>query len=145
MNLNPEIWGPPFWFFLHTISFHYPLHPNDVIKKKYYDFIMNLPNFIPVENISKDFIQLLDLYPVSCYLDNRNSFISWCHFIHNKINEKLEKPTMSLEDFYIHYYNQYKPITEKQKKWKFIKKQIFFIIIIILLIIFIWLSMKKGV
>ena len=142
MNLNPEIWGPPFWFFLHTISFHYPLHPNDVIKKKYYDFIMNLPIFIPVENMSNNFTNLLNLYPVSPYLDDRNSLISWTHFIHNKINEQLEKPTMSLEDFYIIYYNKFKPVSEKQKKWRFIIKQLFFIVTIILLIIFIWRSVK---
>jgi hypothetical protein len=142
MNLNPEIWGPPFWFFLHTISFHYPLHPNDVIKKKYYDFIMNLPIFIPVENMSNNFTNLLNLYPVSPYLDDRNSLISWTHFIHNKINEQLEKPTMSLEDFYIIYYNKFKPVSEKQKKWRFIIKQLFFIVTIILLIIFIWKSVK---
>ena len=103
---------------------------------------MNLPTFIPVENMSNNFINLLNLYPVSPYLDNRNSLISWTHFIHNKINEQLEKPTMSLEDFYIHYYNQFKPISEKQKKWRFIIKQLFFIITIILLIIFIWQSLK---
>jgi len=142
MNLNPEIWGPPFWFFLHTISFHYPLHPNDVIKKKYYDFIMNLPIFIPVENMSNNFTNLLNLYPVSPYLDDRNSLISWTHFIHNKINEQLEKPTMSLEDFYIIYYNKFKPVSEKQKKWRFIIKQLFFIVTIILLIIFIWRSVQ---
>ena len=142
MNLNPEIWGPPFWFFLHTISFHYPLHPNDVIKKKYYDFIMNLPIFIPVENMSNNFTNLLNLYPVSPYLDDRNSLISWTHFIHNKINEQLEKPTMSLEDFYIIYYNKFKPVSEKQKKWRFIIKQLFFIVTIIFLIIFIWRSVK---
>ena len=142
MNLNPEIWGPPFWFFLHTISFHYPLHPNDVIKKKYYDFIMNLPIFIPVENMSNNFTNLLNLYPVSPYLDDRNSLISWTHFIHNKINEQLEKPTMSLEDFYIIYYNKFKPVSEKRKKWRFIIKQLFFIVTIILLIIFIWRSVQ---
>jgi len=139
MNLNPEIWGPSFWFFLHTISFHYPLNPNDVIKKKYYDFIMNFHLFIPVEKISKEFNELVNKYPISPYLDSRDSFISWTHFIHNKINEKLEKPKISLEDFYISYYNKFKPITEKNKKWIFLKKQIIYIFIIILLIIFICL------
>ncbi len=142
MNLIPEIWGPPFWFFLHTISFHYPLHPNDVIKKKYYDFIMNLPIFIPVENMSNNFTNLLNQYPVSPYLDDRNSLISWCYFIHNKINEQLEKPTISLEEFYTIYYNKFKPVSKKQKKWRFITKQLFFIVTIILLIIFIWKSVK---
>ena len=113
MNLTPEIWGPSFWFFLHTIAFHYPLHPNDFIKKKYFDFISHFYLFIPVEQISKEFNQLLDLYPVSPYLDSREAFISWTHFIHNKINEKLEKPPITLNDFFVKYYNEYKSQNEK--------------------------------
>ena len=107
--LDPKIWGPHYWFFLHTLSMTYPKNPNAVNKKKYYDFIQSFPLFIPVESISGEFSKLLDKYPVAPYLDNRESFIQWMHFIHNKINEKLEKPQISLNDFYVKYYEEYKP------------------------------------
>uniref|UniRef100_UPI0039813723 ERV1/ALR-related protein n=1 Tax=Salmonella sp. s60093 TaxID=3159721 RepID=UPI0039813723 len=58
----------------------------------------------PVEEISKEFEKLIDVYPITPYLDNRDSFIRWTHFIHNKINERLEKPTISLNDFFVKYY-----------------------------------------
>ena len=106
--LDPKVWGPHYWFFLHTLSMTYPIHPNAVSKKKYYDFIQNLPLFIPVENISSEFTRLLDMYPVVPYLDNRESLIRWMHFIHNKINQKLEKPQITLNEFYVKYYEQYK-------------------------------------
>ena len=48
MALNPKVWGPHYWFVLHTIALTYPLHPNETIKKKYYDLINNLPIFIPI-------------------------------------------------------------------------------------------------
>ena len=32
--LDPDIWGPHFWFVLHTMAMTYPHHPNDVTKKK---------------------------------------------------------------------------------------------------------------
>ena len=64
----------------------YPLHPNAVTKKKYYDFVQNIPLFRPVESIAGEFSKLLDLYPIQPYLDNRESFIRWMWFIHNKIN-----------------------------------------------------------
>ena len=119
--LDPDVWGPHFWFFLHTIAISYPKRPNDVTKKKYYEFIMNLPLFIPVENIGNDFSKLLDKYPVSSYLDSRDSLSRWFHFIHNKINEKLEKPTISVNEFYRKYYEEYKPKNIKMQdnyKWK---------------------------
>ena len=109
VNLDPKVWGPHYWFFLHTISMSYPVRPNAVTKKKYYEFIQNFPLFIPVEHISGEFSKLIDKYPVTPYLDNRDSFIRWMHFIHNKINQKLEKPQISLNDFYVKYYEEYKP------------------------------------
>jgi len=86
----------------------YPNRPNAVTKKKYYEFIQNLPLFIPVESISGEFSKLIDKYPVTPYLDNRESLIRWTHFIHNKINQKLEKPQISLSEFYVQYYEEYK-------------------------------------
>ena len=107
-RLDPTVWGPHYWFFLHTLVLSYPRHPNAVTKKKYYEFIQNLPLFIPVESLSGEFSKLIDKYPVTPYLDNRESLIRWTHFIHNKINQKLEKPQISLSEFYVKYYEEYK-------------------------------------
>ena len=85
--LDPKVWGPHYWFFLHTLAMTYPHHPNSVTKKKYYEFIQNLPLFLPVEEISGEFSKLIDKYPITPYLDNRDSFVRWMYFIHNKINE----------------------------------------------------------
>mgnify|MGYP001134963673 CR=1 FL=1 len=132
--LDPKIWGPHYWFFLHTLSLCYPKHPSTVNKKKYYDFIHNFHLFIPVEEISSDFSKLVNKYPVTPYLDNRESFIKWVHFIHNKINEKLEKPLISLDNFLIQYYQHYKPENYKQMeiiKWR--EKILFLFVLSILL------------
>jgi len=116
--LDPEVWGPPFWFFLHTITMTYPHHPNAVTKKKYYEFVQNLPLFLPNEAMCNDFSKLLDRYPVAPYLDNRESFIKWMHFIHNKVNEKLEKPKISLDAFYASYYEAYENRQQKDLKYQ---------------------------
>ena len=65
MELDPTIWGPHYWFVLHTIALTYPLHPNDTIKKKYYDFIQNLPLFLPNKNIGKNFSETLYFFEKS--------------------------------------------------------------------------------
>ncbi len=124
--LDPKIWGPHYWFFIHTVAMTYPIRPNAVTKKKYYEFIQNLPLFIPVESISGEFSKLIDKYPVTPYLDNRESLIRWTHFIHNKINQKLEKPQISLSEFYIKYYEEYKSQNVKLVEYyKFREKVIF--------------------
>ena len=141
--LDPKIWGPHYWFFLHTLSMTYPIHPNSITKKKYYEFIQNLPLFIPVEQISSEFSKLLDKYPIAPYLDNRESFIRWMHFIHNKINEKLEKPKISLNDFFIKYYNEYKPKSEKDVEFNKMKEKIVYFSLIIILSIAIYYLYDK--
>ena len=126
VNLDPKVWGPHYWFFLHTISMSYPVRPNAVTKKKYYEFIQNLPLFIPVEHISGEFSKLIDKYPVTPYLDNRDSFIRWMHFIHNKINQKLEKPQISLNDFYVKYYEEYKPDNVKMVEFYKLREKLIY-------------------
>jgi len=74
-RFRPEVWGPHFWFFLHTMAHTYPDMPTAVTKRKYYDLIQNMPIFIPNAEIGNKFSQFLDKYPVTPYLDNRDSFI----------------------------------------------------------------------
>ena len=110
--LKSKIWGPYYWFVLMTIAVSYPITPNNITKKKYYEFIHNLPLFIPDENIGNNFAKLLDKYPVTPYLDSREMFTRWIHFIHNRINIKLGKKQISLgkamEDYYEHYKEEIK-------------------------------------
>jgi hypothetical protein len=129
--LDPKVWGPHYWFFLNTVAMTYPHHPNTVTKKKYYEFIQNLPLFIPVEQISSDFSKLIEKYPISPYLDNRDSFVRWIHFIHNKINEKLEKPTISLNEFFLKYYDQYKSKDVKLVEYYKIREKVIYFLIVI--------------
>jgi hypothetical protein len=141
--LDPKVWGPHYWFFLHTIAMTYPHYPSTVTKKKYYEFIQNLPLFIPVEEISSEFSKLIDKYPITPYLDNRDSFVRWMHFIHNKINEKLEKPTISLNDFFVKYYNEYKSKDIKFAEYNKIKIKVIYFTIVISIIGLIYYLYEK--
>jgi hypothetical protein len=53
------------------------------------------------------------------------------YFIHNKINEKLEKPQISLNEFFINYYDKYKSHDEKTEQYYKIKEKIIYFIIVI--------------
>lgn len=128
--LDPNIWGPKYWFFLHTIALTYPHRPNEVTKRKYYDLIQNMPLFIPVEAMGSKFSKLLEEYPVTSYLDTRESLIRWMHFIHNKINVSLEKPKITLDEFYIQYYEEYKAKDVKTNEYNRWREKIMYILVI---------------
>ena len=132
---DPVVWGPHFWFMLMTLAVSYPLKANDVTQKKYYDFLKNLPLFIPHPQIGNKFSDLMDKYPVSPYLEGKDSFLKWVHFIHNKINTQIGKDEMTLTEALDAYYEQYKPkeiILREQVKYR--KKLIFGGIIVGLII-----------
>jgi FAD-linked sulfhydryl oxidase len=109
MLFDPSVWGPHYWFFLHTVARSYPEHPTKTTQRKYYDLIQNMPLFIPNEEMGDKFSHMLDKYPVSPYLDNRDSFVRWVHFIHNKYNFSLGKEEYSLQTGLDKYEAEYEP------------------------------------
>ena len=127
MALDPDIWGPHYWFVLHTIALTYPKTPNEVMRKKYYDLIQNLPLFLPVEEIGNTFSQYLDKYPVTPYLASRTSFVKWMHFIHNKINLSLGKEELTMEESMTAYYEHYKPKAVKSDEERKRREKIVFV------------------
>ena len=143
MILDPNVWGPHYWFVLNTIALNYPLFPNEISKKKYYNLIENIPLYIPVENISNKFAKILDEFPVTPYLDSRESIIKWVHFIHNKMNIYLDLPEETLEDSLYKYFKLYEKPDNNYKKILISREKIVFLLIIILLIIVSFIIYKK--
>jgi hypothetical protein len=139
MQYEPSVWGPHFWFFIHTLAYSYPEHPNAITKRKYYDVIQNLPIFIPVVEMGNRFSELLDKYPVSPYLDSRESFIRWTIFIHNKINKMIGKEELTFAEAHEKYTSEYKtkPIYLAEKLR--IKKHYLYFAAILLCIVLIYL------
>lgn len=135
MALEPKVWGPFYWFVLHTIALTYPINPNETTKKKYYDFIQNLPLFLPIPEIGNNFSKLLDDFPVTPYLDSRPSFIKWMHFIHNKINVSLDMAEMTMDEAMIAYYEHYKPKEVKNEEQRKRREKYVFLGIVLLIII----------
>jgi hypothetical protein len=133
----PEVWGPHYWFFLQTIAHTYPLTPNAVTKRKYYDLIQNMPLFIPNPEIGDNFIALLDRYPITPYLDNRDSLIRWIHFIHNRINRILGKEEITLFEALDDYKALYRPKQVKLSERFHLRKEYVIAFFTVLCFIFI--------
>ena len=118
VSFCPSVWGPHYWYFLHTIAHSYPEQPSTTMQKKYYEFYQDLPIFIPVESIGNSFASLLDRYPVTAYLDSRASLVRWTRFIHNKVNEKLGKSTLSPQEANDVYITSLPPKRQTPKPYK---------------------------
>ena len=124
MALEYRVWGPKFWFTMHTIAKMYPVNPNEVTRKKYYETIHNIPVFFPSFPLGESFSNMLEKYPVTPYLDSHTAFMKWLHFIHNKVLESLGQLPMPMEEFVRSYDDQYIPVVIKEKNDSRMKHQI---------------------
>lgn len=143
-DLNPQIWGPHYWFVLYTIAYSYPDYPNEFTKRKYYDFLQNMPLFIPHVDIGNHFSELLDKYPCSPYLSSRDSFKKWVHFIHNKVNTRIGKKELSFLHCDDLYNDLYKPQPVILSERLHVKKHHIYLFLTIACIIFIYIFYKEA-
>ena len=138
-ELNPNIWIPHIWFFLYTVAHTYPEVPNAVSKRKYYDFVQNLPLYFPESSCSNHFSRVLDSFPVTPYLDNKDSFTYWVHCVHNRMNAYIGEPEKTYLQHLDTYYDSYLPkqyvLTEKKGIQK---KYIVFGLIFVLCFFVVW-------
>ena len=106
-GFSTYIWGPCMWYFLHTMSFNYPVKPTSLDKKHYMTFLKSLQYVLPCktcrENYSKN-IKSSECKLNMAVMKNRNSLSRWLCKLHNKINTQLcKKKEMKYEvcrDFY---------------------------------------------
>ena len=50
--MNPEVWGPGAWKFLHSITFYYPKEPTSRDKEYHAKFFTSLQFVIPCEKLN---------------------------------------------------------------------------------------------
>ena len=108
-SLNPKIWMPSFFFFLRSVAHGFPDTPNRVTKRKYYDFVMNIPMYVPSDEWINTFTHLLDVCPITPYLDSRDAFFMWIHMLENKVNLRMNLPNKTIVEHYDQYYGAYLP------------------------------------
>jgi len=126
--MDPTIWGPHYWFMLHTMAFHYPQHPTSIQKKIYYRFINHFHEFIPNPSIASQFQRIIKENPVTPYLDKRADFIKWMHHIHNIINCRLDKDEITLSEHYEEFFRHFESSMTKLQRFNKEKWKIFFLL-----------------
>ena len=99
---DPRVWGPAFWFTLHNGSVNYPIKASPIWAERMRGFILGIPVMIPCEkcrdhataHIEANYFRLNEI--VSGREQLFNFFVSF----HNHVNERYDKPKMSIEDAY---------------------------------------------
>ena len=96
--MKPDYWGPFIWSLIHNIAYKIPSDKYFVIYKQFYiNFYYSLKNIIPCPICRNHYNTLINNNnPVKC--NNKQSIIQWTIDIHNKVNNKLSKKNVLLDD-----------------------------------------------
>jgi len=130
-NIDPILWGPSLWKYLHYLTLSYPDSPTLELKMKYKDFFLNLYNFIPCEKCRINYQKHLEQIPLTDNIMNsRNELIKWLFDIHNIVNKETGKRELKFKEF-IEIYTMDPEEVNKNKR----KRNIIIIGIIILVIL----------
>jgi len=95
--MNPDIWGPSAWMFLHSVSLAYPKNPTDIDRINYGNFFNNLQPILPCLKCSNNYLQHIQEEPIENHLDNKESLVKWLINIHNKVNKLNNKDMLSYD------------------------------------------------
>ena len=132
--MDPNIWGPHAWIFLHSITLAYPDNPTQEDINSHALFFNSLKGILPCQKCRDHYTKNLQELPVENNLYNKESLVKWLIEIHNRVNIVNDKKEYSYDEAI----NFYEKIYSKKDK-KFINNKfliIFFIILIVCLCIY---------
>ena len=97
--MDPKIWGPSAWKFLHCITIGYPDCPSYKDKQNIKQFFANLHTILPCDVCKLHFKNHFAKHPLTDkILCNKKELFRWLVDIRNYVNVQLKKPTISYED-----------------------------------------------
>lgn len=110
--MEPNIWGPPAWTFLHSVTLNYPDNPSSEHKTNYKNFFESLGDVLPCPTCKKHYKENIIKHPIR--LDSKDDLTKWLVDIHNKVNEQNDKTIFSYKEFNDKYEKLY---SENKINW----------------------------
>jgi len=96
--MDPNIWGPKFWFALHSVSFTYPFYPDEADKERYKTFFNLLEYVLPCVVCRVNYSKNIRGYPIDGHLKDRKTLVKWLIDLHNMVNVENGKPSLNYEE-----------------------------------------------
>lgn len=99
---DPRAWGPAFWFTLHNGASKYPLSASNITKERMKGYIIGIPVMIPCAVCQIHACNFIDQHKSNLddICSGRDKLFAFFVKFHNKVNQRYNKPEMSVEDAY---------------------------------------------
>lgn len=105
--MDPRVWGPPAWTFLHSVTLAYPDNPTETDRTNYGTFFNNLQPVLPCLKCSNNYLKHIQEYPVENHLTDKESLVKWLIEMHNKVNRLYDKPDITYDEMLDNYKSLY--------------------------------------
>ena len=94
-KIGNNIWGPPGWKFMHYMTFAYPDKPTRKERQDADSFFTSLKSLLPCDSCRKEYTSLLRKFKPQT--KSKDSLSRWLVDIHNRVNTRLGKNTITYE------------------------------------------------
>lgn len=92
-GLMTKIWGPHMWMAIHTITFGYPIKPDEETKQRYKTFFETLGYVLPCKFCRDSYLGFIkepEYKLTDEVLSSRENLTHWAYKIHERVNKKLD-------------------------------------------------------
>jgi hypothetical protein len=94
--MDPNIWGPGAWLFLHSITLNYPHNPSKIDKEEITNFFNIVGNILPCFYCRDNYKRHIIEFPIKT--ESKKDLVYWLIDIHNDVNKELGKPILSRQE-----------------------------------------------
>jgi len=94
--MDPRIWGPGAWLFLHSISLNYPHDPTERDKEDITNFFTLVGRLLPCFYCRDNYARHIKEFPIQT--GSKKDLVYWLIDIHNDVNKELGKPVLSRQE-----------------------------------------------
>ena len=96
---DPKVWGPPFWFSLHTSAIFYPEKPSALYRDKMKARILAIPYEIPCAACKPHASAFVEKHKrnLDSIVSSRDSLFNFYVDFHNQVNMRYNKPTWTYD------------------------------------------------
>ena len=102
-SIDPNMWGPSGWKFIHYTALGFPDNPTEEDKQNYKLFYYNLQNTLPCLKCSLNYKENIKELPIDNFLGSKEDLFKWTVNIHNMVNNELGKTNLNYEQAFKKY------------------------------------------
>mmetsp|Transcript_106114 Transcript_106114/g.307016 ORF Transcript_106114/g.307016 Transcript_106114/m.307016 type:complete len:186 (-) Transcript_106114:41-598(-) len=88
---NPQVWGPPAWFFLHSMTLALPEHVPAEQQSAIQSLLVSMQKTLPCPSCGEHLKKHMTELPLEPHLGTRKGMVRWMVDLHNLVNLDCKK------------------------------------------------------